>query len=172
MGERARLIALLAIVASCNDPVVFGRLETVPPVHRVPVDVVGTVVLLNEDAEIQTKDPIHIQRAKEVRVPQDYRASMVEALGLAGFKVSADATQPYALHAKLALAVSEDAGKVRQLYRCNLSAPDGKEVAQIDWPWPDNTRVDGEQVYNYATHHLATEIATSRAVNEYLHTHK
>ena len=68
--------------------------------------------------------------------------------------------------------MSEDGGKVRQLYRCNLSAPDGKEVAQIDWPWPDNTRVDGEQVYNFATHHLATEIATSHVVNGYLQAHK
>jgi hypothetical protein len=170
MGEkRARLIVAALIVASCNDPILTGRLDTVPPVHRVPVDVLGTVILLNEDAEIETKDPVHIARAKEVRVPQDYRASMVEALKLAGFTVTADASQPHALHAKLALAVSEEGGNVRQVYRCNLRSADGKEVAQIDWTWPKDTRVDGERVYDFATHHLSTEIATSRAVIAFLH---
>jgi hypothetical protein len=96
---------------------------------------------------------------------------MVEALGLAGFTVVADPSQAHDLHARLALAVSEDGQTIRQVYRCNLTAPDGHEVAQVDWSWPDKTRVDGEQVYNYATHHLATEIATSHVVVGWLHAH-
>ncbi|HEY8079083.1 MAG TPA: hypothetical protein VIF62_33355 [Labilithrix sp.] len=167
---RAALVALL--FAACNDPILTGRLDTVPPVHRVAVDVVGSIVLVDEDADIETNNPTHIARAKEIHVPRDYRQNMEEALRLAGFTVTANAGDKWDLHAKLALAVSESGQTVRQVYRCNLKSPDGKVVAQIDWAWPEDTRVDGGEVYAFATHHLATEIATSPEVNAYLASRK
>lgn len=164
----AAVAVACASAVACNDPILTGRLDTVPPVHRVPVDVAGAVVLIDEDAEIETSNPTHIARAKEIHVPRDYRQSMENALRLAAFTVTADPSARWDLHAKLALAVSEDGRTVRQVYRCNLTSPDGKVVAQIDWPWPEDTRVDGGAVYDFATHHLATEVATSDAVNAYL----
>jgi hypothetical protein len=174
MGEgapvsvRALLIAA-GVVAACNDPVIIGRIDTVPPVHRVPVDVLGSIVLVDEDADIESKDPIHIARAKEIHIPRDYRQSMENALRLAGFAVTANAGDRWDMHAKLALAVTEEGRTVRQVYRCNLKSAEGKEIAQIDWAWPEDTRVDGAEVYEFATHHVATEVATSHAVNAYLH---
>ncbi len=165
-------VVVAGMVASCNDPILTGRLDTVPPVHRVPVDVVGAVVVIAEDAEIETRDPVHIARAKKIHVPEDLRQSMENSLRLAGFTVIADPAAPHDLRAKLALAVSEAGGTVRQVYRCNLRAPDGKEVAQIDWAWPEDTRVDGAEVYDFATHHLATDVATSRAVVAFLQAHR
>jgi hypothetical protein len=164
------LLFLLLCLAGCGENMFSGSLQPVPPVHRVPVDVVGAVVLVAEDPIIETKDPVHIARAKEKRVPQDYRAAMVEALELAGLKVAADPAQPHDLVAKLALAVSEQGDEIRQVYRCGLKGPDGSEVAQIDWAWPKGTFVATADVYAFATHNLATEVATSRRVAEYLRT--
>jgi hypothetical protein len=129
------------------------------------------VVVVAEDAEIETKEPIHIARAKQMRVPQDYRASMENAFTLAGFRVVHDPGAPHDVVAKLALAVSENDGNVHQVYRCYLKDDAGAPVAGIDWAWPENTRVDVYEVYDFATHHLTTEIVTSRAVVAWLREH-
>jgi hypothetical protein len=171
-GRAAAAAIAIGMAFSCNDPVLTGRLDTVPPVHRVPPDVVGTVILITEDAEIETHDPEHIARAKRIHVPEDYRGWMQNALRLAGFEITANPGQRHDLVGKLALAVSEEGRHVRQTYRCYLRAPDGKEVALIDWTWPEDTRVDGAEVYEFATHHLATEVATSHVVLDWLHTHR
>jgi len=161
-------VAPAAAVIACGDNLLMGNVRPVPPAHRVPPDIEGRVILIAEDAEIQTRDPVHIQRARKLRVPQDLRAAMVDALTLAGFKVVAKPEDPHDLVAKVALAVSEPGGKVRQVYRCGLTGKDGANVAQIDWVWPEGTYVDTAEVYAYASHHVATEIATSRAVLSYL----
>ena len=173
MSERGGAAALLAVAifaAGCPENLMVGNVKPVPAVHRVPIENEGTVVLLAEDAVIETKDPVHIARAKEARIPQDLRSSMSAALGLAGFKVVTSAAQPHELVAKLALAVREEGGKVYQTYRCGLRAPDGTEVAQIDWAWPQGTFVEETEVLDYATHNVATEIATSRRLAAYLRT--
>jgi hypothetical protein len=170
LNKKKALVVLLLVLAACGDNMFSGNLQPVPPVHRIPPDVTGAIVLVGEDAVIETNDPEHVARANERRVPQDYRAAMVEALVLAGFKVVADRAQPHDLVAKLALRVSEHGDEVRQVYRCGLRAPDGSEVAQIDWAWPKGTYVATGDVYSYATHNLATEIATSRRVLEHLQT--
>ena len=78
------------------------------------------------------------------------------------------ASEPHDLVAKLALAVREEGKHVRQTYRCGLRSPDGAEVAQIDWAWPEGTYVDVNEVFDYATHNVATEIAMSSRVLTYL----
>ena len=159
-------LALVVLLAACNT--LSPKLTPVPPVHPLPADVKGRTLLVAEDPIIETKDPVHIERAKERNVPHDLRIEMVKALGLAGFRVSEDPKAPYDLRAKLALAVSEPDGKVRQVYRCGLSRPDGSAVAQIDWLWPDGTYVGDFEVLEFATHNLATEVATARPVLEEL----
>ena len=161
-----RRLALALTLAACNT--LSPKLTPVPAVHVVPPDVKGRTILVAEDPIIETKDPVHIQRAKEHNVPHDLRVEMVSALGLAGFKVSEDPNAPFDLRAKLALAVSEPGGKVQQVYRCGLTRPDGTAVAQIDWMWPEGTYVGEFEVLEYASHNLATEVATSRAVVEEL----
>lgn len=164
---RAITLALLfASVAGCAE--LTGKMVPVPAVHRVPIEVEGSTVLVAEDADIESNDPVHLARARQKRVPQDVRASMTTALGLAGFKVVTSASEPHDLVAKLALAVREADGKVYQTYRCGLRAPDGALVAQIDWTWPHGTYVDENEVYDYATHSVATEITMSSKVLAYL----
>jgi hypothetical protein len=165
---RALLVALAILVAGCPDNLMVGNVKPVPPVHRVPIESEGAVVLVGEDAVIETNDPVHISRAKDARIPQDLRASMVTALGLAGFKVVTSAAQPHELVAKVALAVREESGKVHQTYRCGLRSPEGAEIAQFDWAWPQGTFVEETDVLDYATHNVATEIATSRRLAAYL----
>jgi hypothetical protein len=160
-------VALVAALAAC-DNMLTGELTPVPPVHRAPDGAVGTVILLDEDPAIETKDPVHVQRAMENRVPQDFRASMVRSLELAGFRVSSRKDAPHALVAKLALAVSEEKGTVRQVYRCKLLAPGGAIVEQVDWAWPKGTYVDPAAVFTFATNHVASELATSRRLAVYL----
>lgn len=173
-GSRAarRAVLVLAAVAwlavGCNDNMLTGSLVPVPPVHRVPLEIEGRTILLGEDATIETRDPVHIQRARDRRVPQDLRAAMATALALAGFKVVTSAGEPHDLVAKVAIAVREESGRVYQTYRCGLRGRDGTEVAQIDWAWPQGTYVGENEVYDYATHNVATEIAVSRRVSAYL----
>ena len=166
--SRALLLAITLLAAGCNDNMLSGNLKPVPPVHRMPIDVEGRTILVGEDAIIESSDPVHIKRAKERRIPQDFRASMATALGLAGFKVVTTASEPHDLVARLALAVKEDGKHVRQTYRCGLRSPDGAEIAQIDWAWPEGTYVDVNEVFDYATHHVATEITMSPRVVAFL----
>lgn len=163
----ASVVTLGALGAAC-DNMLTGKLTPVPPVHRVPPDSEGTVILVDQDAAIESKDPVHHARAKEKRVPQDLRAAMVEALVLAGFKVVDKSEMPHDLVARVAINVVETDGKVKQTYRCGLKTKDGSEVAQIDWTWPEGTYVDSAEVYAFATHNVATEIATSRRVNAWV----
>lgn len=169
--SRAVLLAVAMLAAGCNDNMLSGNLKPVPPVHRAPIDLEGRTILVAEDAIIESRDPVHIKRAKEMRIPQDFRASMVLALGLAGFKVVTSASEPHDLVAKLALAVREEGKRVYQTYRCGLRSPDGAEVAQFDWAWPQGTYVEVNEVFDYATHHVATEIAGSPRVSSYLRDH-
>jgi hypothetical protein len=163
------LAAPSAFVAACKDNMFTGSLTPVPPVHRLPVDVAGATILIDKDPVIETKDPNHILRANEQRVPQDFRASMEKALVLGGFKITANAGEPHDLVARLALAVSEDGDNVRQVYRCGLLAADGATtVAQIDWAWPKGTYVDTFEVFDFATHNVATDVVTSRQVLAFL----
>ena len=155
-------LAVVVMLAACNT--LSPKLTPVPPVHPLPGDVKGRTLLVAEDPIIETKDPVHIERAKERNVPHDLRIEMVKALGLAGFKVTEDPKAPFDFRAKLALAVSEPAGKVHQVYRCGLTRPDGTPVAQVDWSWPEGTYVGEFEVLEYAAHNLATEVATSRKV--------
>ena len=164
---RAAALALV-VLASVGCAELTGNMKPVPAVHRVPIEVEGTRVLLMEDPLIESNDPVHLSRAKLARVPQDYRASMTTAFALAGFKVVTSATEPHDLVAKLALAVREESGKVYQTYRCGLRTPDGALVAQIDWAWPQDLRVDENEVYDYATHTLTTEITMSAKVLAHL----
>lgn len=165
-APRATVLALALAAAGCAE--LTGNMKPVPAVHRVPIEVEGTRVLVAEDPIIESSDPVHLARAKQARVPQDYRASMSNAFMLAGFKVVTSASEPHDLVAKLALAVREESGKVYQTYRCGLRAPDGTLVAQIDWAWPQGTYVDENEVYDYATHSVATEIAMSARVLAHL----
>jgi hypothetical protein len=171
---RALHAAALAffLFSSTGCAELVGNMKPVPAVHRVPIEVEGTRVLVAEDPVIESNDPVHLARAKQARVPQDYRASMTNALMLAGFKVVTSASEPHDLVAKLALAVREESGKVYQTYRCGLRAPDGTLVAQIDWAWPQGTYVDETEVYDYATHSVATEIVMSARVLTYLRARK
>jgi len=97
---------------------------------------------------------------------------MSNAFSLAGFRVVTERGQTHDLAAKVALAVREEGGKVYQTYRCGLMAPDGSLVAQIDWAWPQGTYVAEDEVYAYATHSLANEIALSPKVIAYLRSHR
>ena len=168
--KRAWLAAFaLALSVGCNERnMLSGNLTPVPPVHRVPVDLEGRTILIGEDAIIESQDPIHMKRAKENRIPQDFRASMTTALGLAGFKVVTTASEPHDLVAKLALAVREEGKHIHQTYRCGLQSPDGAAVVQIDWAWPEGTYVEVSEVFDYATHNVATEITMSPRVMTYL----
>jgi hypothetical protein len=166
----AAIVIAAGVASSCKDNMFTGNLTPVPPVHRLPSDVAGAVILIDKDPIIETRDPVHVMRANEKRVPQQYREAMGKALVLAGFRVTSKSSDPHDLIAKLAIAVSEDdAENVRQVYRCDLASPDGATaVAQIDWTWPKGTFVDTFEVFEFATHNVATEVATSRNVVSYL----
>jgi hypothetical protein len=160
--------ALLVASQGCHDNILSGNVRPVPPVHRVPFELQGRSILVGEDADIESKDPVHLRRARDRRIPQDLRAAMARALSLAGFRVVTARGEPHDLEAKLALAVREEPGHVYQTYRCGLRSADGALVAQFDWAWPEDTYVEESEVFDYATHTLATEIATSRRVWEHL----
>lgn len=169
MSGLLRAAALALLFASCGGCAeLTGKMVPVPAVHRVPIEVEGTHVLIAEDPLIESNDPVHLARAKQARVPQDYRASMTNALGLAGFKVVSSPSEPHELEAKLALAVREEGSRIYQTYRVGLRAPDGTLVAQIDWTWPQGVYVGEFEVYDYATHTVATEIVMSAKVLAYL----
>lgn len=168
IARRPLVLALGLCLALGCDNALTGNITPVPPVHRVPIEAEGTVILIAEDPVIESKDPVHLARAKERRIPQDLRVSMTTALLLGGFKVVSSPSERHDLVAKVALAVREDSGKVYQTYRCGLRAPDGTEVAQIDWAWPQGVYVEETAVLDFATHNLATEVATSRRVIGYL----
>lgn len=95
---------------------------------------------------------------------------MVRSFELAGFKVVAKKEEPHDLVARLALAVSEEKGKVRQVYRCGLrgAGDDAVLVEQIDWAWPAGVYVDANEVFTFATNHVANEVAISRKVASFL----
>jgi hypothetical protein len=156
------------VIGACEHNMLTGKLTPVPPVHRIALDYEGRAILIAEDPVIETRDPVHVARANEQRVPQDYRASMTSAFALAGFKVVTSPAEPHDLVAKLALAVREEEGKIFQTYRCGLRAPDGAEVAQIDWLWPPGTYVEPHEVFDFATHNLASEVTSSQKVLTYL----
>jgi hypothetical protein len=169
--RRAAALAVLGALGAvgalaCNE--LTGSVRPVPPVHRLPSEAEGKTILIADDAEIETRDPVHIARAKEARIPQDLRASMTNAFSLAGFKVVTSPAQPHDLVAKLALAVREEGSRVYQTYRCGLRTPDGAEVAQIDWLWPQGTYVAEGEVLDFATHNVVTEISMSPRVMGYL----
>jgi hypothetical protein len=168
---RALALAALLAVVGC-DNALMGNVKPVPPVHRMPIEVEGATILVNEDPVIESSDPVHLSRAKDARVPQDLRVAMNNAFILAGFKVVSTPALSHDLVAKVALAVREESGKVYQTYRCGLRAPDGTLVAQIDWAWPQGTYSAEDEVYDYATHSLANEIALSPAVIGYLRAHR
>jgi hypothetical protein len=168
-GAVARAVATAALLIAsvgCND--LTASVRPVPPVHRLPNEIEGKVILVAEDPVIETRDPMHIARARDNGIPQQLRASMTNAFSLAGFKVVTSPTEPHDLVAKLALAVREDKDRVYQTYRVGLRAPDGAEVAQIDWLWPEGTYVAEGEVLEYATHVVATEISMSPQVIGYL----
>lgn len=167
---RAALLTL-AMLPGC-DNALMGNVKPVPGVHRMPVEVEGTTILVADDPVIESSDPVHLSRAKEARVPQDLRVAMNNAFILAGFKVVSTPALSHDLVAKIALAVREESGKVYQTYRCGLRAPDGTLVAQIDWAWPQGTYVAEDEVYEYATHSVANEIALSPKVIGYLREHR
>ena len=172
MSRRFLGVALLglafAATTGCKDNMLVGGIKPVPAVHRVPVDLEGRTILIAEDAIIESKDPIHIARARDRLIPQGFRSSMAASFGLAGFKVVSDPKLPHDLAAKLALAVREEDGHIRQTYRVGLRGADGTQVAQIDWAWPEGTYVDPDEVFDYATRSVATEVVQSRAVLVYL----
>lgn len=161
----------LAMLPGC-DNALMGNVKPVPAVHRMPIEVEGTTILVADDPVIESSDPVHLSRAKEARVPQDLRVAMNNAFILAGFKVVSTPALSHDLVAKIALAVREESGKVYQTYRCGLRAPDGTLVAQIDWAWPQGTYVAEDEVYEYATHSVANEIALSPKVIGYLREHR
>lgn len=174
MTSRERVAALalaLALAPACGGNMVTGTLEPVPPVHRMPPELDGHTVLVAEDATIDSRDPVHIARAKEHRVPANVREAMERALRLAGFRVVTAKDAPHEIEAKLVLHVDEDTGKVRQLYRCLVRAPDGAAVADVEWPWPEGTYVDAGELYEYAAHNLANRVVLSPEVLAYLRAH-
>ena len=164
----ALAFGFVLVLAACQDNMLTGKLTPVPPVQRVPYEYQNRVILIAEDPLIETRDPVHVRRAKEQRVPQEYRAAMTIALVLGGFKVVSTPAEAHDLVAKLALAVREEGGKIFQTYRCGVSAPDGTLLAQIDWPWPQGTYVEPVEVYDFATHNLASEVVMSRPVRDFL----
>jgi hypothetical protein len=165
----AWMIAPAAVLPGCKDNMFTGNTVPVPPVHRLPEDVAGSVILIDKDPVIETKDPNHVARANAIQLPRDLRIAMKNAFVLAGFKVTGNANEHHDLVAKLAINVTEDGDNVRQVYRCGLSSSrDGTPVVQIDWAWPKGTFVAEGEVYDYATHNVATEVATSRRVLTFL----
>lgn len=164
----ASLVALTMAIIGCGQNMFTGNLTPVPPVHRLPNDMEGAVILIDKDPTIETKDPNHVLRANEQGVPRDFRASMTNALVLAGFRVTSKDAEPHDLVAKLAIAVTEDGEKIRQVYRCGLAGSDGTPVVQIDWAWPKGTFVGELEVFDFATHNVATEVATSRQLHTWL----
>lgn len=170
----AALLALaLALLAPLGcDNALMGNVKPVPAVHRMPLEVEGATILVADDPVIESNDPVHLSRAKEARVPEDLRVAMNNAFILAGFKVVSSPALAHDLVAKIALAVREESGKVYQTYRCGLRAPDGTLVAQIDWAWPQGTYVAEDEVYDFATHNVANEIAMSPRVIGYLRVHR
>lgn len=154
--------------ASCKDNMFTGNLTPVPPVHRLPQDLEGSVILIDKDATVETKDPNHVARANNIGLPHELRVAMTKSLELAGFKVVGEASTPHDLVGALAIHVTEDGDDVRQVYRCGLSGRDGRPVAQVDWAWPKGTYVGELEVYDFATHNVATEVATSRRVHAFL----
>lgn len=171
---RAFLLVSIAGAAAlaCENNMLMGKLTTVPPVHRMPVDTEGAIILLDHDAAIESNDPVHHVRARDKHVPQDLRSAMSDALALAGYKVVTKPEEPHDLVAHVAINVSETKGKVKQTYRCGLKGLDGAEVIQVDWTWPDNTYVDIGEVYMFATHNVANEIAMSPRVADYIRAHR
>jgi hypothetical protein len=170
---RSLALSFVFAFGACKDNMFTGNLTPVPPVHRLPADVAGAVVLIDKDPVIETKDPEHIVRANEQRVPQGYREAMEKALVLGGFKVTAKSAEPHDLVARLAIAVTEKGDDVHQVYRCGLTSSDGATpVAQIDWAWPKGTYVDTFQVFEFATHNVATEIVMSPRVLGWLRQQK
>jgi hypothetical protein len=169
---RALALAVLLTLALGCDNALIGNVKPVPAVHRMPIGVEGTTILVADDPLIESSDPVHLSRAKDARVPQDLRIAMNNAFILAGFKVVSTPALSHDLVAKIALAVREESGKVYQTYRCGLRAPDGTLVAQIDWAWPQGTYVAEDEVYEYATHSLANEIALSPRLIGYLREHR
>ena len=162
------LAALLGCRAVAGDTNLGSTVEPVPPVRRLPVDVEGAAVLVAEDAAIESRDPEIVGRATDHGVQRQLRAEMERALALAGFRVVTSPEAPHDLVARLALAVSEDGGEVRQVYRCGLRAPGGGPVAQVDWAWPAGVSVAQGDVFAFASHSLASEVAGSRAVAAHL----
>lgn len=160
--------AFAAAPLGCKDNMFTGNTVPVPPVHRLPEDVAGAVILIDKDPTVETKDPNHVARANAIQLPRDLRIAMTNALVLAGFKVTGNASEAHDLVARLAINVTEDGDNVRQVYRCGLSSRDGTPVAQIDWAWPKGTFVAEGEVYDFATHNVATEVATSRRVLTFL----
>jgi hypothetical protein len=144
------------------------HLTPVPPVHVLPPDAQGAVILIDKDPIIETKDPNHVRRATEQRVPQGYRAALEKALGEAGFRITARASERHDLVARLAIAVTENGYDITQVYRCGLDRPEGGTVAQIDWTWPKGTYVGELEVFDFATHNVATDVATSPRVLQYV----
>lgn len=169
IGRRTRVAAIaIALVAiACGDNLITGKLTPVPPIPKVAPDLDGRVVLVAADPVLESKDPVHHQRAKEAHVLDDFKASMVDALGLTGWKVVTQKGARYDIEAKLALHVDEDDG-VNQVYRCQVLGADGKAIAQIDWRWPRGTYVEAGEVFTFATHNLAAEVVKSRPVAAYL----
>ncbi len=169
IGSLCAALGVAALALGCGNNMFTGNLTPVPPVHRLPADVAGAVILIDKDPIIETKDPNHILRANEQRVPQQFREAMEKALVLGGFKVSSKPGEPFDLVAKLAINVTEfSEDNIRQVYRCGLAAPDGAPIAQIDWAWPRGTYVGEFEVFEFATHNVATEVVTSRRVLGFL----
>lgn len=163
-----RLLAAVLLTAACNN-MLTAHLTPVPPVHHVPRDLSGTVILIDKDPEIESKDPNHRLRATEQGVPRGYRTALTNALSQAGFSVVDNASAAHALTAKLAIAVTEYSDdNIKQVYRCGLYAPDGKLVSQVDWTWPKGIYVDVNEVFDFATHNVATDVATSPDVHAFL----
>ena len=165
---RWKLGGLVVLLAAACENVMTAHLTPVPPVHVLPADVQGTVVLIDKDPIIETRDAVHVRRANEQRVPQGYRAALEKSLTEAGFRITARTEERHDLVARLAIAVSEDGDEITQIYRCGLTDPGGGKVAQIDWTWPKGTYVDTLEVFPFATHNLATDVVSSPRVLQYL----
>ena len=90
-----------ALLVGCKDNMFTGNTVPVPPVHRLPEDVAGSVILIDKDPVVETKDPNHVARANAIMLPRDLRIAMTNALVLAGFKVTGNAAEPHDLVAKL-----------------------------------------------------------------------
>ncbi|MEA2747225.1 MAG: hypothetical protein QOI41_1368, partial [Myxococcales bacterium] len=83
----AASVLLLAVVATGCENTFTGSVVPVPSVHRLPIESEGKAILIAEDPVIESSDPVHLARAKEVGVAGDLREAMTHALALAGFKV-------------------------------------------------------------------------------------